>query len=333
MKYQCETVKDLLPLYHDGVCSDSSKQIVEEHLSECDSCNIFLKRMEDNTYDDRLQKEREHVVEHYVKNVKRKSLTVGLCIAAILAIPIFICLIVNIATGQALDWFFIVLTSLMLLASLTVIPLVVEERKGLWTLGSFTASLMLLLLTCSIYVGGNWFFVASIAIVFGLSVVFLPFVIRQLPLKGFISQNRGLIVMAVDTILFYSLIVVCGLYSNSAAYWNSTLLISSACILFPWILFAIIRYSNTNTLIKSGLCAIVSGFFVSMIHDVIYWILEGVLHISIMDANLMAWNTNTLINANTYLLILLLGCFLGAVLIIVGLICGFNSKTKKKSNR
>ena len=31
-KYDCEMVRDLLPLYHDGICSDSSKKIVEEHI-------------------------------------------------------------------------------------------------------------------------------------------------------------------------------------------------------------------------------------------------------------------------------------------------------------
>ncbi|MCL2811838.1 MAG: zf-HC2 domain-containing protein [Clostridia bacterium] len=38
MKLPCETIRDLLPLYHDGVCSAQSVQAVEEHLLECPSC-------------------------------------------------------------------------------------------------------------------------------------------------------------------------------------------------------------------------------------------------------------------------------------------------------
>lgn len=38
MKYPCSLIQDLLPLYHDGVCSEESKQIVEQHLSECSVC-------------------------------------------------------------------------------------------------------------------------------------------------------------------------------------------------------------------------------------------------------------------------------------------------------
>lgn len=47
MKVSCEIVKDLLPLYHDGVCSNDSKTMVEEHLAYCDSCKAELLEMDD----------------------------------------------------------------------------------------------------------------------------------------------------------------------------------------------------------------------------------------------------------------------------------------------
>lgn len=45
MKISCEVVKDLLPLYHDNVCSKESKIIVEEHLDFCDNCRVELEIM------------------------------------------------------------------------------------------------------------------------------------------------------------------------------------------------------------------------------------------------------------------------------------------------
>ena len=33
-----DIVQDLLPLYHDGVCSDESRAAVEEHLKTCEDC-------------------------------------------------------------------------------------------------------------------------------------------------------------------------------------------------------------------------------------------------------------------------------------------------------
>lgn len=47
MKITCEIIKDLLPLYHDGVCSDDSRTVVAEHLLECDSCKAELQAMDE----------------------------------------------------------------------------------------------------------------------------------------------------------------------------------------------------------------------------------------------------------------------------------------------
>lgn len=45
----CEVVQDLLPLYEDGCCSEQSKKIVEEHLSECRDCReksrLYLEKL------------------------------------------------------------------------------------------------------------------------------------------------------------------------------------------------------------------------------------------------------------------------------------------------
>lgn len=35
MKYPCSIIQDLLPLYVDEICSEESKNIVEDHLSQC----------------------------------------------------------------------------------------------------------------------------------------------------------------------------------------------------------------------------------------------------------------------------------------------------------
>lgn len=48
MKISCEIIKDLLPLYHDDVCSNDSKVMIEEHLAYCDSCKSELQAMDDN---------------------------------------------------------------------------------------------------------------------------------------------------------------------------------------------------------------------------------------------------------------------------------------------
>lgn len=40
---KCEIVRDLLPLYEDGICSEESKREIEEHLKKCEACREELK--------------------------------------------------------------------------------------------------------------------------------------------------------------------------------------------------------------------------------------------------------------------------------------------------
>lgn len=315
MKYECDLIKDLLPLYCDQVCSPESKKAVEEHLTECDSCKALYLKMQDYTYDDRLREERENVLQNHSQQVKKRALQAG---AVMLFIPVLVCFIVNLSVSQTLDWFFIVLTSIMLFATVTIVPFGVREKKGLKTFCAFTVSLLLLLLSCSVYSGGRWFFVASCAVLFGLSVIFLPLVLRQIPFDGTVAGHRGLIALAADTVLLYLLIVFCGAYAGNAGYWRPAFLITTVTAVFIWGLFLLIRYLKANGWIRAGLCFVLSGVFLSMLHDIINWIIGGGWSLSLAGADLRRWNTDQLINNNSYLLILLTGAVIGIVLLSVG---------------
>ena len=37
-KISCHIIQDILPLYVDGIVSEDTKEMVEEHLRECESC-------------------------------------------------------------------------------------------------------------------------------------------------------------------------------------------------------------------------------------------------------------------------------------------------------
>lgn len=45
MKYPCNLIQDLLPLYYDGVCSHESSEAVENHLLECSACKKYYEEM------------------------------------------------------------------------------------------------------------------------------------------------------------------------------------------------------------------------------------------------------------------------------------------------
>ncbi len=49
MDISCEVIRDLLPLYHDGVCSEESAKLVETHLQSCPQCREEWKQMQEET--------------------------------------------------------------------------------------------------------------------------------------------------------------------------------------------------------------------------------------------------------------------------------------------
>ena len=48
MKVPCSVIRDLLPLYHDSVCSPESCTLVEEHLKDCEACQEEFHKLEES---------------------------------------------------------------------------------------------------------------------------------------------------------------------------------------------------------------------------------------------------------------------------------------------
>ena len=46
MKLSCKVVEDILPMYYDGVCSEETSALVEEHISQCSCCRNMLERLQ-----------------------------------------------------------------------------------------------------------------------------------------------------------------------------------------------------------------------------------------------------------------------------------------------
>ena len=203
MKMNCEVVRDLLPLYADEVCSKESRGLVEEHLTDCPECRNLLKKLRETGIESDLQNEKKDVLKYGEKKFKTRSAQVGSVVAGIFMIPILICLIINLASGNGLGWFFIVLASLLVAASLIIVPLMVPEDKLFWTFCAFCASLMVLLAVVCLYTKGKWFWIASSATLFGLGLIFLPFVVKARPVRELIgNSDRRLIVIVLDCVLF-----------------------------------------------------------------------------------------------------------------------------------
>ncbi|MDE7389581.1 MAG: zf-HC2 domain-containing protein [Lachnospiraceae bacterium] len=270
MKNMCDIVQDILPLYVDEICSPSSRTLVDEHIPECEKCSATLERLKRTSIDSSIEQEKNTVLKHHQKATARKTFTVGTITAMILTIPVIVCLIVNLATGHALDWFFIVLTSLLVVASFTVVPLVVSEKAFLYTSLSFVGSILLLLGTCCIYTKGSWFFIAALSVLLGTMTVFLPIIARlYFPNNSFWKKNKGLFVFLTDTVLLYALIIFIGIYVKSQTYWYTAVSITTVCAVSVWLFFLIVRYLPANAFIRAGSAIMYSGVFIAVINGII----------------------------------------------------------------
>ena len=68
---KCEIIRDLLPLYCDGLCSEASKQEIEAHVAQCEGCRAFLAEMKEETPVPSLSQESETEA-RVLQGVKKK---------------------------------------------------------------------------------------------------------------------------------------------------------------------------------------------------------------------------------------------------------------------
>lgn len=292
----CEVVQDLLPLYADGVCSPASRTLIDGHITTCPDCAAMLDSLRaPDAAGDVLRREADGVIARQRKVFRRKSAVAGAVTASILAVPVLVCLIVNLAVGHGLSWFFIVLSALLLTASVTVLPLMLSRDRGLWTAVGFTASLLLLLGVCCLYTHGSWFLIAASGVLLGLSVCLLPFVLqsrvfREPPLDR-VGRNKALVWMAAWTLFLALLLLFCGLRTHSAGYAQTAFAAAALPLLFAWAMFAAIRYLP-GACLKVGVSLLLTDLMIFFAEAVI----NGLLGVSspLPALHLGVWSPATL---------------------------------------
>lgn len=125
------------------------------------------------------------------------------------------CGIGNLCAQGRLDWFFIVLASVLLAASLTLLPSLLTLRglaeKRIWPVCILSAlgSLLLLLGICCLYSGGSWFFVAAAGVILGFCVVFVPFILPGLPLPAALAGRKTSLCLILDLASLLVLLAIC----------------------------------------------------------------------------------------------------------------------------
>lgn len=78
---KCKIIYDLLPVYIDDVCSDETKELVEQHLSTCPDCRkeyekmkaeLTMNKVEDMNEKELMERGKETMKEHVEEKLYRK---------------------------------------------------------------------------------------------------------------------------------------------------------------------------------------------------------------------------------------------------------------------
>lgn len=250
----CDVIQDIIPLYHDNVCSEKSKQYVETHIKSCKKCADLLKSLNaEDSYEKKIKSETQNVLAHHAKQEKTLAMKIGMIIAALLLLPVIIVLLVTMSGGADLRTDAVLIASMLLAAGLTVVPLMSRKNKFSKMIIVSTLALLLVIFTShQLFYHGSIleFFEIAFSVVFGLSIPFFPFVIHQASLPDGLQDKKGLITMLWDTTWFYLMMFSFGIVYPEAMH--DLLCIGTFGISLPWAIFVIARYLGNNRLFKTG---------------------------------------------------------------------------------
>ena len=96
---KCKIICDLLPMYIDEVCSDETKEVVEEHLKTCSECRreyeqmkaeISLNEAEDLDEKELMERGKESMMEYVKDKVYRKWILGDTILNLLLAAYMFV---------------------------------------------------------------------------------------------------------------------------------------------------------------------------------------------------------------------------------------------------
>lgn len=100
-KIPCDVVRDLLVLYEDNVCSEESRQLIEEHIAECEECKEFYEMAKKEIPVKDAFDETVEILSDAFKKLQRKLTAKRLILSGLIMISV---LAAYMAWGFLQDW-------------------------------------------------------------------------------------------------------------------------------------------------------------------------------------------------------------------------------------
>lgn len=326
----CELVQDLLPLYQDKVCSDSSAAFVEEHLKHCEKCRQLSEKVKKHEVEDIISSESNGVLARHSLKEKSAAWKAGLIIGGLLLLPILITLIVVISTGKNPGVLGVLTASMLLVAALTVLPLMSSCNRLSKSLFFGSLSIILIMFFTDLMEGGGNFLYWAVPTVFGLSVPFFPIIIHGAKLPACLSGHKTLISLLWDSIWLYLTIIEVCLHNGNMEGLKEGVIVASLCLIPLWIIVLTARYLPVNPWFKASIGVLVFGAAFAFINDAYGLIAYGKQELCILNANFLNWNCDTCINGNIFLIVLITGVVASLTFLAVGI---YTEKLKKNQEK
>jgi len=100
----CDVIKDLLPIYCDGMASDDSVKLIEQHFAECEKCKAMYENLSENLSMEQLLDQKREINE--LKKIKkvfnRKTIILGI-LGMVLGAALFLVFFVGVVPVNSDD--------------------------------------------------------------------------------------------------------------------------------------------------------------------------------------------------------------------------------------
>lgn len=252
------------------------------------------------------------------------------------AITIITCFICDLAINKTLSWFWIVSSALMLAFTFTNLPKLLKKNKLILLPLANLLSLCILLAVCCLYTKGNWFWIATLSVLLGYVIIFVPIYISKYKLFSKVKSFGDFVSLFVDFVVLNILLIVIDIYCVTNNYSSSHWFLSIA---FPIVvgiylilnLFLSVRFLKVNRFIKT--CIVL--FMINVLYIISMFIrVDNVSFqyeldsLNIFKANFSNWTSEIYLERNIHCIIFLSILSLAIIFLMVGLIRSFKKKHK-----
>lgn len=313
----CAVVRDLLPLYIDGVCSGASAALVEAHLAACPACSRVAADLKKEEIEAAVGAEKTGVLARHRQAECRTAWRAGVIIAWLLMIPVVIAAVVALLGGADAGVPVVLAAAMALVASLTAVPMMAKQNRLAKAILAGTAAVVLIEIAVGAFYGGV-IIDTVVGTIFGISLVFLPLAIRGMALPSVLADKKALVVIAWDTLWLYLTILAVSLSNGDLAGCREAVLAATLFVVPVWLVLAAVKLPRGGRLTKAGLVTGILSLWFALLGDLGRLLFEGRRGGFMARVDFGHWAGNQAFNANVALLVLIVGLLVSGLLLAAG---------------